>query len=67
MRRLLGVLREADARPALAPQPGLAHLDAAASTKVRDAGLPVELTVEGRPGRCRRGSTSRPTASCRRR
>lgn len=44
MRRLLGLLRRDDA--ALAPQPGLAQLDALAMT-VRAAGLPVEVRVEG--------------------
>jgi signal transduction histidine kinase len=54
MRRLLGVMRhDGDARPeeaadALAPQPGLADLDALVS-RARDAGLEVELQVEGAP------------------
>jgi signal transduction histidine kinase len=47
MRRLLGILREGDA-PALAPQPGLTDLRTLAES-VRDAGLPVQVTVEGRP------------------
>ena len=46
MRRLLGVLRQDGESPALAPQPGLATLDALVQ-QVRDAGLPVELSVEG--------------------
>ena len=46
MRRLLGVLRQEGESPALAPQPGLATLDALLQ-QVRDAGLPVELSVEG--------------------
>ena len=48
MRRLLGMLREDDEAVALAPQPSLTHLDALV-TRVRDAGLPVELRVEGEP------------------
>jgi signal transduction histidine kinase len=48
MRRLLGMLRTNDEEVALAPQPSLAHLDALVA-HVRDAGLPVEVRVEGRP------------------
>lgn len=48
MRRMLGVLREADARPALAPQPSIANLELLLA-KVRESGLPVELVVEGDP------------------
>jgi len=48
MRRLLGILRDADAGPALAPQPGIANLDLLLAT-VREAGLPVELEVRGTP------------------
>jgi signal transduction histidine kinase len=44
-RRLLGMLREGGADP-LSPQPGLADLDLLVS-QVRDAGLPVQLHVEG--------------------
>jgi signal transduction histidine kinase len=48
LRRLLGVLRKADADLALAPQPSLAHLgDLARRTGA--AGLPVELDVQGDP------------------
>ena len=47
MRRLLGVLRQ-DESPALAPQPGVSSLQALAD-EVSATGLPVELTVEGRP------------------
>jgi signal transduction histidine kinase len=49
MRRLLGLLRESDEELALAPQPTLARLDDLV-TRVREAGLPVELTIEGEPG-----------------
>ncbi|WP_217923704.1 sensor histidine kinase [Miltoncostaea oceani] len=49
LRRMLGVLREmADEDPALAPQPGLAELDALVG-QVRAAGLPVEVSVAGDP------------------
>jgi signal transduction histidine kinase len=46
MRRLLGVLRRDMAPPSLAPQPGLAELDGLLA-RCRQAGLPVELRVEG--------------------
>lgn len=50
MRRLLDVLRT-DAEPAadLAPQPGLAGIEALVE-QVREAGLPVALRVDGTPG-----------------
>ena len=48
MRRLLGVLRSADERAALAPQPGLARLGELAG-QVAAAGLPVEVDIEGTP------------------
>jgi signal transduction histidine kinase len=48
MRRLLGILRTDREGLALAPQPGLASLDGLID-QVRDAGLPVELTVIGQP------------------
>ena len=44
-RRLLGMLRE-DGTDPLSTQPGLAHLDVLVS-QVREAGLPVQLHVEG--------------------
>jgi len=46
LRRLLGVLRADGGAHALAPQPGIGDLPVLADT-VREAGLPVELTVEG--------------------
>lgn len=46
IRRLLGVLRREDVELALAPQPSLRHVASLAS-RVRAAGLPVELSVEG--------------------
>jgi signal transduction histidine kinase len=48
MRRLLGMLRSDDEEIALAPQPSLRYLDALAA-QVREAGLPVDLSVEGEP------------------
>jgi signal transduction histidine kinase len=48
LRRLLGLLREHDGRPALEPQPSLQYLDELL-TQIRDAGLAVELRVEGTP------------------
>jgi signal transduction histidine kinase len=47
MRRLVGMLRS-DAGDPLAPQPGLADLPTLVA-QVREAGLPVELDVEGDP------------------
>jgi signal transduction histidine kinase len=46
MRQLLGILRKEDRELALAPRPSLAHLDVLAEG-VREAGLPVEVHVEG--------------------
>ena len=46
IRRLLGVLRHQDDEIALAPQPSLRHL-AALVARVRAAGLPVDLLVDG--------------------
>jgi signal transduction histidine kinase len=48
MRRMVGVLRRPEEAPALAPQPSLEHLDQLLST-TREAGLPVELRIEGTP------------------
>jgi signal transduction histidine kinase len=48
MRRLLGLLREGDEQLTLAPQPTLARLDDLVG-QVREAGLPVELSIEGEP------------------
>lgn len=47
MRRLVGMLRE-DSGGGLAPQAGLSQLDALLD-QVREAGLPVEMTVLGEP------------------
>jgi signal transduction histidine kinase len=47
MRRLVGMLRS-DVDEPLAPQPGLADLPGLVG-QVRDAGLPVALTIEGEP------------------
>jgi signal transduction histidine kinase len=46
MRRLVGVLRRPEEASALAPQPSLEYLDKLVQ-QVREAGLPVELRVEG--------------------
>jgi signal transduction histidine kinase len=46
LRRLLGVLGENGSEAPLAPQPGLESLGALVS-RVKDAGLPVELRIEG--------------------
>jgi signal transduction histidine kinase len=48
MRRLLEMLRRDDEEIALVPQPSLRYLDALAA-QVREAGLPVDLSVEGEP------------------
>jgi signal transduction histidine kinase len=55
LRRLLGLLRDGDGdgegeatAAALAPQPSLANLDTLV-TAAREAGLPVEVAVEGEP------------------
>ena len=46
MRRMVGVLRRPEEAPALAPQPSLEHLGRLIE-QAREAGLPVELRVEG--------------------
>jgi signal transduction histidine kinase len=46
MRRLLGVLRAGNEDLALAPQPGMEHLDVLVA-QVRASGLPVDWNVEG--------------------
>lgn len=49
MRRLVGVLREADgAAPSLEPSPGLGQVDRLAE-QFRSSGLPVSVTVTGDP------------------
>ena len=48
MRRMLGILRGDDEAATLAPQPGIAEIDALVE-QVRAAGLPVDLVVEGAP------------------
>jgi signal transduction histidine kinase len=48
MRRLLGPLRQEDRELALAPQPSLANLENLLA-RVREAGVPVELEVDGQP------------------
>jgi signal transduction histidine kinase len=46
MRRMVGVLRRPEDGPALAPQPSLEHLGRLVE-QTREAGLPVDLRVEG--------------------
>jgi signal transduction histidine kinase len=46
MRRMVGVLRRPEESPALAPQPSLEQVDKLV-TQARQAGLPVELLIEG--------------------
>jgi signal transduction histidine kinase len=46
MRRMVGVLRRPEEAPALAPQPSLEHVDRLVQ-QTCEAGLPVELRVEG--------------------
>jgi signal transduction histidine kinase len=46
MRRLVGVLRRPEEAPALAPQPSLEHVERLVQ-QAREAGLEVELRVEG--------------------
>jgi signal transduction histidine kinase len=46
LRRALGVLRSDDPATGIAPQPGLDQLDRLAD-RLRDAGLPLELTTTG--------------------
>jgi signal transduction histidine kinase len=48
MRRLVGLLREQGTMPEFAPQPSMRAVDVLVGT-VREAGLPVELAVEGEP------------------
>ncbi|GAA2876640.1 histidine kinase [Streptosporangium fragile] len=49
LRRVVGLLRADSDEDGLAPQPSLARLEDLVE-QVRDAGLDVELTVEGEPG-----------------
>ena len=48
LRHLLGILRHADDELALAPMPGINHLTLL-SEQMGEAGLPVELRIEGQP------------------
>jgi signal transduction histidine kinase len=48
MRRLVGLLREQGTMPEFAPQPSMRTVDVLVGT-VREAGLPVDLEVEGEP------------------
>jgi signal transduction histidine kinase len=48
MRRMVGVLRHPEEAPALAPQPSLEQLERLVE-HTREAGLPVDLRIEGDP------------------
>lgn len=48
MRRLVGLLRRQGTMPELSPQPSMRAVDVLVGT-IREAGLPVELVVEGEP------------------
>ncbi len=48
MRRLLGVLREGDDTGSYTPQPGVEQLGELVE-QVRDAGLPLDFSIEGEP------------------
>jgi signal transduction histidine kinase len=48
MRRMVGVLRRPEEAPALAPQPSLEQIEKLVE-HTREAGLPVELRIEGEP------------------
>lgn len=48
MRRMVGVLRRPEEAPALAPQPSLEHVERLIES-AREAGLRVDLRVEGEP------------------
>jgi signal transduction histidine kinase len=48
MRRLVGLLKDDTVMPEYAPQPGLDSLETLLAT-VRDAGLPVDVSVDGQP------------------
>lgn len=68
MRRLLGVLRTGEHEEAgeYVPQPDVQQIEDLVE-QCRTSGLPVDFKVEGTPGRCPAASSSRRTASCRRR
>ena len=64
--RMLGILRATQDEPSYDAQPDLGRLDDLLA-RVREAGLPVELRVEGTPqAACPRASSFRPTGSSRR-
>ena len=48
MRRMVGVLRRPEEAPALAPQPSLEQIERLVE-QTREAGLPVDLRIEGEP------------------
>ena len=64
---MLGILREDDQELSLNPQPGMAGLPRLIR-QLREAGLPVEMRVEGdQVAAVRPASTCLPIGSCRRR
>jgi signal transduction histidine kinase len=50
LRRLLGLLREVDDPPTLAPQPGLTDVEALVD-QMRGAGLDIDYAVQGKPAK----------------
>jgi signal transduction histidine kinase len=66
LQQLVGVLRRQEEGDDLAPQPSLGRLPELVE-HMRQAGLAVELTVQGRQGGCRRAWSCPPTASSKRR
>ncbi len=54
LRRLVGILRDHETGTELAPQPSLAHLDTLVA-QLREAGVNVDLRVEGEPVSLPRG------------
>ena len=62
---MLGILRD-DQEVSLNPQPGMAGLPGLIR-QLREAGLPVEMRVEGTQLDLPPASTCRPFGSCRRR
>ena len=66
MRRLLGLLRDADEERGLAPRPGLARIDELAAAAHAPPGCRSRSRSRASRSSCLRGSTSPRTGSCRR-
>ena len=62
--RMLGILRAPEEEARCDVTPGMGQLETLCD-QVREAGLPVELVVEGEARPCRRASISPRTGSCR--